>query len=106
MLLGIGASVANAARPYARRLPALMLVAPAAAAFVVARFYAFDPYYAPSLRRASDGGLVPTAEIVVVVAVSLVAGCLVATRPRLGSAATCCALLLCAFTALALRLGH
>ena len=34
------------------------LVPLAAVAFVVARFYTFDSYYAPALRRMSDGGLV------------------------------------------------
>jgi hypothetical protein len=34
------------------------LVPLAAAGFVAARFYSFDPYYAPNLRRMSDGGLV------------------------------------------------
>ena len=45
---------------------------PAAAAFVAARFYTADPYYAPTLRRYSDGGLVAPAWIFALAALALV----------------------------------
>jgi hypothetical protein len=48
----------------ARVAPLLPL---AAVGFVVARFYSFDPYYAPALRRMSDGGLVAPGVIYVLV---------------------------------------
>ncbi|MBA2740778.1 MAG: hypothetical protein H0U46_02065 [Actinobacteria bacterium] len=106
LLLGSGASGANAARHDTRSFWALKLLGPVAAAYVVARFYAFDPYYAPSLRRASEGGLVSTPWIALIVALSLGAAALAAVRPRLGSTCTFVVLLLCFFTALVVRLGH
>src|SRR6185312_14460196 len=51
--------------------------AAAAAAFLVARFYSYDPYYAPDLRRMSDGGAVAGRWIAFVVAATLVSGLLV-----------------------------
>ena len=48
----------------ARPEPVAALLAPAAAAFLVAYFFTFDPYYAPSERRYSDGGAVPLGWIV------------------------------------------
>lgn len=106
LLLAGGASVVNAARHETRSFWAFQLVGPAAAAFVVARFYAFDPYYAPGLRRASEGGLVSTPWIVFIVGVSLAVAALAGVRPRTGSAATFVVLVLCFFTALVVRLGH
>jgi hypothetical protein len=51
----IAGAVALGTRLRSRLAP---LVPLAAVAFVVARFYTFDSYYAPALRRMSDGGLV------------------------------------------------
>ena len=82
------------------------LVAPAAAVFVVARFYAFDPYYLPTLRRMSDGGLVTGWWIVAVVAVALLAGFFARVRPRIGALMTSIALLLSAVTAIGEGVGH
>src|SRR5438034_5743425 len=40
---------------------ATALFGPTAVAFVATRFYSYDPYYAPNLRRMSDsGGISPT----------------------------------------------
>jgi hypothetical protein len=51
LIAGAGLCVLYAShrRPRADALGSL--IAPTAAAFVVARFYSFDPYYAPTLRR-------------------------------------------------------
>ena len=82
------------------------LLAPAGAAFVVARFYTFDPYYAPALRRMSDDGLIPDAWVYTLVGLALIAAVLTRTRPRLGLSATALVLALSALTALAAGLGH
>jgi hypothetical protein len=76
------------------------------AAFVVARFYSYDPYYAPTLRRMSDGGSLPGWWIIAVVALA-VGGALATTcLPRLALAAAGAAALLCAATAFLAGLGH
>jgi hypothetical protein len=82
------------------------LVAPAAAAFVLARFYSYDPYYAPTLRRISDDGLVPDSWVYLLVGLALLAAVLVRIRPRAGLSATALVLLLSALTALAEGSGH
>ena len=45
--------------------PGVPFVALATGAVVVARFLSYDPYYAPYLRRMSDGGILPGWWIVV-----------------------------------------
>jgi len=47
------------------------LVAPATAAFLLARFYTFDPYYLPTLRRISDQGLLSPVLVYLVVALAV-----------------------------------
>jgi hypothetical protein len=47
-----------------------------AVAFVVARFYTFDPYYAPYLRRMSDGGLVAPGLIYLLIAAAVIVAAL------------------------------
>ena len=82
------------------------LFAPAGVAFVVARFYTFDPYYLPALRRMSDGGLV-SAEWVWALAVAAAAVAIVmprAGRPAL--VATSVLLLVAAGTAVLASAGH
>jgi hypothetical protein len=78
----------------------------AAAAFLVARFYSYDPYYAPTLRRMSDGGLVAGRWIAVVVAATLVAGVLVPRWPRVAAAGTGIGVWAMALTAAIAGLGH
>ena len=84
----------------------LLGLAPAAAAFVTARFYTPDPYYAPTLRRYSDGGLVAPTWVFALVALAVLAGLVAARRPRPGAALTFCALALCLGTALFMGAGH
>jgi hypothetical protein len=78
----------------------------AAAAFLVARFYSYDPYYAPTLRRMSDGGAVAGRWIAVVVAATLLAGVLVPRWPRVAAAGTGIGVWVIALTAAAAGLGH
>ena len=78
----------------------------AAAAFVVASFYTYDPYFAPSLRRYSDNGVVPTWWIAVVAAVAVTNS---AVSLRVGSGRrilTAAVLLLCLFTGALAVDGH
>jgi hypothetical protein len=82
------------------------LLAPAAGAFLLARFYSYDPYYAPELRRMSDGGLVPASWIYVLVALAVCAGALTARRRSAGLAVTAPLLLVIGVTALLEQAGH
>ncbi len=105
-LAGIGTSVANARARHVRPGISSMLLAPAAAAYVVARLYTFDSYYAPTLRRASDGGLIPVWWVILLAGASLVAAILVRARPRTGSVPTCVVLGGCTATAALEHAGH
>lgn len=78
--------------PYVAPRWAVASLAPSAAAFVVAHYYSYDPYYAPTLRRYSDGGAVPPAFVFVMVGAALVAGLLMWRVPRLGAVVTSLAL--------------
>jgi hypothetical protein len=86
--------------------PAEWLLAPAGATFVLVRFYAFDPYYAPSLRRFSEGGLVAPGLVYVLALIALVTAAVTRARPRFGRAATAVVLVVCAVAALAEAGGH
>jgi hypothetical protein len=57
------------------------LVPLAAVAFVVARFYSFDPYYAPALRRMSDGGLVAPGLIYLLIVAAVIVAALMRKWP-------------------------
>jgi hypothetical protein len=77
----------------------------AAAAFMVARFYTYDPYYAPTLGRMSDDGFVAPWWVYTLTACSLVAAALTLLRPRLGSSVAA-VVPLCALTTFAMGIGH
>ena len=81
-------------------------IPPAAAAFMVARFYTYDPYYAPTLRRASEGGAVSATWTYAVATAAILAAGLVVARPRTGLLATVPVLLVCGGTALFELAGH
>jgi hypothetical protein len=81
------------------------LLAPAAAAFMVARFYTFDPYYAPTLRRASDQGGFSPLWVWTVAALAVASATLSLARPRLGFL-NAPVLLLCGLTAWIVYFGH
>jgi hypothetical protein len=78
VLAGIGVSVFAS---HGNRLVAGLV--PAAGALMVARFYSFDSYYAPTLRRASEGGVVAAGWVYALVALAALAGALALLRPRL-----------------------
>jgi hypothetical protein len=102
LLLGIillGSGAARAAGP-------APLVVLAGAAVVVARFYSFDSYYAPTLRRMSEGGLVAGTWIVVLVVAAVAVALISRFRPRVGMRAGALLLILCGLTALVEGAGH
>jgi hypothetical protein len=82
------------------------LFAPAAAAYLVAFYFTFDPYFAPQLRRYSDGGNVAGTWIAVVAVVALAAGILTRLRPRLGAPLTSVVLLVLVATTVLAGDGH
>jgi hypothetical protein len=82
------------------------LVPVAAAAYMVAHYYAFDSYYLPTLRRFCDGGVVPAAWLYGVVAAALVAAVAIRRRPSTAPVLTPLVLLVCAVTVLAQGTGH
>lgn len=63
----------------ARGLP---LAAVATAGAVVARYLSYDPYYAPTLRRMSDGGILPAWWIVLVAGLALAVAVWSRREPR------------------------
>jgi hypothetical protein len=81
-------------------------LAPAAAAFVTARFYTPDPYYAPTLRRYSEGGLISPGWVLVVLAFAFVAALVTFMYADVGVAITAVVLLLLLGTALFMGAGH
>ena len=91
--------------PGARPWPAALL-APAAAAFLVAFFFTYDPYYAPDLRRYSDGGNVAGRWIALVAVVALADGVLTRLQPRLGRVMTPAVLVVLALTTVLAGDGH
>ena len=99
----VGAGLALLSIPSGRREWAIVSLAPAAAVFVVARFYAYDPYYEPTLRRYSDNGATPPAWVWLVTAAAVVAGVLAWRVPRAGAVAT--AIVLVALTATTALMG-
>ena len=103
LLTGIVATVVS--RRILRRWPAT-LVPVAAAAYVVAHYYAFDSYYLPSLRRFSHGGAVPSAWVYGVVVAAVVVAAAIRRRPSTAPVLTPLVLLVCAVTVLAEGTGH
>jgi hypothetical protein len=103
LLTGIVATLIS--RRILRRWPAA-LVPVAAAAYMVAHYYAFDPYYLPTLRRLSDGGVVAAAWVYGVAVASLVATVAIRRRPSTAPVLTPLVLLVCAVTVFAQGKGH
>ncbi|MGD0167807.1 MAG: hypothetical protein ABSC51_11080 [Gaiellaceae bacterium] len=105
LLLGCFVSSSLRGCRWLKRVPGA-LIPPLAVAFATARFYSFDPYYAPTLRRMSDGGFVPGGWIICLGGLALAAGLLFLVRPRNVRALTPLALLLIALTVLLESTGH
>jgi hypothetical protein len=106
VLGGVAAGLALATERRDRVAGLLLALANlAAAAFVVGRFFAYDPYYLPTLRRFSDGGNVGGAWIAFVLAV-LLATAATARRPTVVAALSAPALFLAAVTVVLTGVGH
>lgn len=107
---GLLALVVAAGAAFVRSLdkhgPAVVwaLLAPVGAAYVVASWYGFDPYYLPTLRRYAEGE-VPGPWVVAAVLAAIGAGALVLVRPRLGAVASSVVLLVEALTVFGMPLG-
>lgn len=80
-------------------------LAPAGAMLMVARFYSFGSYYAPSLRRASEGGVVGAGWVYILVALAVLAGVITLLRPRLAFVGAP-VMFLCAVTTFFADTGH
>ena len=88
------------------RVPVAALFAPAAAFFVIARFYTGDPYYRPDFRSYSVGGTFPPSWIFVLLGLALVAGATTWLWRRTAPVESAAVLLLLAFTGLFMGVGH
>jgi hypothetical protein len=78
----------------------------AAAGLTAARFYSFDPYYAPYLRRFSDGGLVNPGWVYALAAASLIIAVLIKARVSGAVGLTAILLFLCIGTIMLEGAGH
>jgi hypothetical protein len=103
LLTGIVGTLVS--RRILHRWPAA-LVPVAAAAYMVAHYYAFDSYYLPTLRRFCDGGAVPAEWLYGVVVATLVVAVAIRRRPSTAPVLTPLVLLVCAVTVLAQGTGH
>jgi hypothetical protein len=103
LLIGIVATLVS--RRILRRWPAT-LVPVAAAAYMAARYFAFDSYDLPSLTRFSESGSVSSAWIYGVAVVAVLVAFAIRRRPSVAPVLTPIVLLTSAGTVIALGLGH
>ena len=82
------------------------LIPVAAAAFVVASFYTYDPYFAPSLRRYSDGGALSAWWIYAVLVIALATAVIGVRSREAGRVLVPAVLILCLVTAVLAADGH
>jgi hypothetical protein len=81
------------------------LCAPAAAAYLVAFYFTYDPYFAPTLRRYSEGN-VGGAWIAVVAVIAVANGVLTRLQPRIGRYTTSAVLVFVLLTTVLAGDGH
>jgi hypothetical protein len=103
---GLAMLAAAALAPFlaSRPWPAA-LFAPAAAAYLVAFYFTYDPYFAPTLRRYSEGN-VGAPWIAVVAVIALANGVLTGLQPRIGRYTTSAVLVLLLLTTVLAADGH
>jgi hypothetical protein len=102
-----GAALAFVHAFYARATGPVALFAPAAGAFMITRFYTYDPYYLPSLQRYSENnGPWALGWVLAMLAAALVVGVWTRRTPRAGSIATGSILPLLCITSLWMSTGH
>jgi hypothetical protein len=103
----LAAAVLSGVLARAGDAPALSaFFAPAAGAFLLAYFYAFDPYYLPSLIRHAERDFVPSALVFALAAAALAVGLLALLRRRVGLVLSVPTILLCGLAAWWSGLGH
>jgi hypothetical protein len=105
LVLGIGATAVAASRERPPGSVPAVLVPLASAAYMAAHFYAFDPYYLPTLRRFTESG-VSSVWVYGVVAGAVLVAALSRIRPRAGLALVPVILLVCAVTVVGMGIGH
>src|SRR4051794_7466245 len=71
LMMVLGAGLAVVSIPFSRPVRAIAFYAPSAAVFALARFYTYDSYYSPTLRRYGDGGGIQPAWMFFLVAAAL-----------------------------------
>lgn len=91
---------------FGARVPFLALLPAAAAAFLVARFYTFDPYYLPTLRRFSDDGMLPPVLVYGTLGLAVGVALLTRANQRVGAALSVPVILACALFAQVVVGGH
>jgi hypothetical protein len=96
MLLGTG--LAALSIPFDRPVRAIAFYAPSAAFFALARFYTYDSYFSPTLRRYADDGAVQPVWMFLLVVAAFVVAVLVWRLPRIGAVGTAVVLVLLAGT--------
>jgi len=101
MLTGAVLAPLAASRPW----PAA-LFPPAAATFLVAFFFTYDAYYAPTLRRYSEDGAASGRWIAVVAVIAVGSGVLTWLQPRIGRFTTSGVLIFVLLTTLFAGDGH
>ena len=104
LLLLVASSSHLAVRVVPRWLVAVVPLA--AASFVVARWFSYDPYYAPTLRRMSDGGIVPGWWIALLGVLAVAGAWSVVRHPKAGMVVVVLVMWLSAATALVSPGGH
>jgi hypothetical protein len=82
------------------------LLAPAAAAFLLAYFHTYDPYYLPTLIRYSERDFVPPALVYGLVGVAFAVGLVTLLRRRAGLVLSVPTILACALAAFWAGIGH
>jgi hypothetical protein len=103
---GIVVLLASASRA-AEIGPVLLPLLPlAAGCLVVAAYYAYDPYYAPTHRRYSDAGTWPAWWIYLVLAAAVVSAVVARLRPRPGAVGAAAVLFACLVTFFLNGTGH
>ena len=87
-------------------IPESVLALAAASALLLARFHSFDPYYVPTLRRMSDGGVVGAAWVYGLIAAGGASAGLLFVHRRPGRLSGAVVLLLIARTVELADTGH
>ena len=106
MLAGLVVAASSVKRPEAIARTVRLLLALAAAGFVVSAYFTPDPYFAPNLRRYSEGGAVPAYWMLLLSGAAVAVAVLSSIRPNEGMLTTAVVLLACMITLFFMGTGH